>query len=73
MVNKINFFYASHNNGIPSTIFTVDDYPKEPTMNTIFKVNSNLLLDSEPDNLFHLVKSSIGASLSLAAFKALSY
>jgi|GEM_PF-7062085 hypothetical protein len=50
MVNKINFFYASLNNGIPSTIFTVGDYPKEPTMNTIFKVNSNLLLDSEPDN-----------------------
>ncbi|WKG34652.1 hypothetical protein [Lactococcus lactis] len=50
MVNKINFFYASHNNGIPSTIFTVDDYPKEPIMNTVFKVKSNLLLDSEPDN-----------------------
>ena len=50
MVNKINFFYASHNNGIPSTIFTVDDYPKEPIMNTVFKVESNLLLDSEPDD-----------------------
>ena len=50
MVNKINFFYASHNNGIPSTIFTVDDYPKEPIMNTVFKLKANLLLDSEPDN-----------------------
>lgn len=50
MVNKINFFYASLNNGIPSTIFTVDDYPKEPIMNTVFKVKSNLLLDSEPDD-----------------------
>jgi hypothetical protein len=50
MSNKINFFYASHNNEAPSTIFTVDDYPKEPTMNAVFKVKSNLLLDSEPDN-----------------------
>ncbi|WP_195362911.1 hypothetical protein [Lactococcus lactis] len=50
MVNKINFFYASHNNGIPSTIFTVDDYPKEPIMNTVFKVKADLLLDSEPDD-----------------------
>ncbi|WP_445080926.1 hypothetical protein [Lactococcus sp. KTH0-1S] len=50
MVNKINFFYASHNNGIPSTIFTVDDYPKEPIMDTVFKVKADLLLDSEPDD-----------------------
>lgn len=50
MSNKINFFYASHNNESPSTIFTVDDYPKEPIMNAVFKVKSNLLLDSEPDN-----------------------